>query len=171
MERLEKERQAETRSYKNLMVSDKMTSNKQIAAAEKSVQELEDDFMWSESKNSCFYDVPLPISALKILNHVLKLYTYEICCKIVWYSYDHDVQKYFTCETRSHIDKIVGCRLAYIFDKLILLLPYGFGKQWTSSNICTSQRTWPVDLWAWAHECPVSTRVGYGEIMWRIVTA
>ncbi|CAO2825917.1 unnamed protein product [Amaranthus hypochondriacus] len=45
MEKLEKERQAETRSYKNLMVSDKMTSNKQIAAGEKSVQELEDDFM------------------------------------------------------------------------------------------------------------------------------
>ncbi|KMT18161.1 hypothetical protein BVRB_2g031900 [Beta vulgaris subsp. vulgaris] len=45
MDRLEKERQAETRSYKNLMVSDKMTSNKQIASAEKSLQELEEDFM------------------------------------------------------------------------------------------------------------------------------
>ncbi|KAK9683717.1 hypothetical protein RND81_10G160300 [Saponaria officinalis] len=45
MERLEKERQAEQRSYKNLMVSDKMTSNKQIASANKSLQELEEDFM------------------------------------------------------------------------------------------------------------------------------
>lgn len=45
MDRLEKERQAELRSYKNLMVSDKMTSNKQIASASKSLQELEEDFM------------------------------------------------------------------------------------------------------------------------------
>ena len=37
--------------------------------------------------------------------------------------------KYFTCEIRSHIDKIVGCRLAYILVELILLPPYGFGKQ------------------------------------------
>ncbi|KAK9100978.1 hypothetical protein Scep_024408 [Stephania cephalantha] len=45
MERLEKEKQAELRSYKGLMVSEKMTSNKQIAAENKSLQELEDDFM------------------------------------------------------------------------------------------------------------------------------
>ncbi|GLT25432.1 hypothetical protein SLA2020_005610 [Shorea laevis] len=45
LERLEKERQAEIRSYKGLMVSQNMTSNKQIAAANKSLQELEDDFM------------------------------------------------------------------------------------------------------------------------------
>lgn len=45
MERLEKERQSELRSYKNLMVSDKMTSNKQIASENKSLQELEEDFM------------------------------------------------------------------------------------------------------------------------------
>ncbi|KAJ6799652.1 coiled-coil domain-containing protein 25 isoform X2 [Iris pallida] len=45
LERLEKEKQAEMRSYKGLMVSDKMTSNKQIASASKSFQELEDDFM------------------------------------------------------------------------------------------------------------------------------
>ncbi|XP_052620154.1 uncharacterized protein LOC111885860 isoform X2 [Lactuca sativa] len=45
MERLEKERQAEVRSYKNLMVADKMTSNKEIASTHKSLQELEEDFM------------------------------------------------------------------------------------------------------------------------------
>ncbi|OMO61891.1 hypothetical protein CCACVL1_23185 [Corchorus capsularis] len=45
LERLEKERQAEIRSYKGLMVSDKMTSNKQIAATSKTLQEIEDDFM------------------------------------------------------------------------------------------------------------------------------
>ncbi|KAI8562662.1 hypothetical protein RHMOL_Rhmol03G0052000 [Rhododendron molle] len=45
MERLEKERQAEVRSYKNLMVAEKMTSNKEIASANKSLQELEEDFM------------------------------------------------------------------------------------------------------------------------------
>ncbi|XP_043704384.1 coiled-coil domain-containing protein 25-like isoform X1 [Telopea speciosissima] len=45
MERLEKEKQAEIRSYKGLMVQEKMTSNKQIASASKSLQELEDDFM------------------------------------------------------------------------------------------------------------------------------
>ncbi|KAF2304490.1 hypothetical protein GH714_032053 [Hevea brasiliensis] len=45
MERLEKERQAEIRSYKGLMVSEKMTSNKQIAAENKSLQELEEDFI------------------------------------------------------------------------------------------------------------------------------
>ncbi|KAF8400799.1 hypothetical protein HHK36_014101 [Tetracentron sinense] len=45
MERLEKEKQAEIRSYKGLMISDKMTSNKQIASTNKSLQELEDDFM------------------------------------------------------------------------------------------------------------------------------
>ncbi|XP_042515808.1 coiled-coil domain-containing protein 25 isoform X1 [Macadamia integrifolia] len=45
MERLEKEKQAEMRSYKGLMVQEKMTSNKQIASTTKSLQELEDDFM------------------------------------------------------------------------------------------------------------------------------
>ncbi|GAB2233450.1 hypothetical protein Droror1_Dr00002673 [Drosera rotundifolia] len=45
MDRLEKEKQAEMRSYRNLMVSDKMTSNKQIASTAKSLQELEEDFM------------------------------------------------------------------------------------------------------------------------------
>lgn len=45
MERMEKERQAEIRSYKGLMVAEKMTSNKEIASANKSLQELEDDFM------------------------------------------------------------------------------------------------------------------------------
>lgn len=45
LERLEKERQAEIRSYKGLMVSEKMTSNKDVAGKGKSLQELEDDFM------------------------------------------------------------------------------------------------------------------------------
>ncbi|KAH0643852.1 hypothetical protein AABB24_014353 [Solanum stoloniferum] len=45
MDRLEKERQAEMRSYKNLMVADKMTSNKDVASANKSLQEMEEDFM------------------------------------------------------------------------------------------------------------------------------
>ncbi|KAG5225362.1 coiled-coil domain-containing protein [Salix suchowensis] len=45
MERLEKERQTEIRSYKGLMVAEKMTSNKQIASESRSLQELEDDFM------------------------------------------------------------------------------------------------------------------------------
>lgn len=45
IDRLEKERQAEMRSYKGLMVTDKMTSNKDIASSNKSLQELEDDFM------------------------------------------------------------------------------------------------------------------------------
>ncbi|GFP80276.1 coiled-coil domain-containing protein 25 [Phtheirospermum japonicum] len=45
LDRLEKERQAEVRSYKNLMVAEKMTSNKDIASANKSLQELEEDFM------------------------------------------------------------------------------------------------------------------------------
>lgn len=45
MDRLEKERQAEMRSYKNLMVADKMTSNKDVASTNKSLQELEEDFM------------------------------------------------------------------------------------------------------------------------------
>eukprot|EP00850_Spirogloea_muscicola_P021895 SM000266S09840 [mRNA] locus=s266:145775:147373:- [translate_table: standard] len=43
----ERERVAELRSYKNLMKTEKMTSNKDVAAQSKgkSVQELEDDFM------------------------------------------------------------------------------------------------------------------------------
>ncbi|KAK4761803.1 hypothetical protein SAY87_029687 [Trapa incisa] len=45
MERLEKDRQSELRSYKGLMVAEKMTSNKDIASSTKSLQELEDDFM------------------------------------------------------------------------------------------------------------------------------
>ncbi|KAH6790888.1 coiled-coil protein [Perilla frutescens var. frutescens] len=45
LERLEKERQTELRSYKNLMVAEKMTSNKETASTSKSVQEIEDDFM------------------------------------------------------------------------------------------------------------------------------
>ncbi|CAN1346860.1 Coiled-coil domain-containing protein 25 [Linum perenne] len=45
MDKLEKDRQQEMRSYKGLMVAEKMTSNKQIASESKSLQELEDDFM------------------------------------------------------------------------------------------------------------------------------
>ncbi|EPS65986.1 hypothetical protein M569_08789 [Genlisea aurea] len=45
LERMEKERHAELRSYKNLMVAEKMTSNKDIAAKNKTLQELEEDFM------------------------------------------------------------------------------------------------------------------------------
>ncbi|KAG0566590.1 hypothetical protein M758_7G069200 [Ceratodon purpureus] len=45
LERLEKERQAEIRSYTRLMVQEKMTSNKDIAAKGKSLAELEEDFM------------------------------------------------------------------------------------------------------------------------------
>ncbi|GAA0144170.1 hypothetical protein LIER_04685 [Lithospermum erythrorhizon] len=45
LDKLEKEKQAELRSYKNLMVVEKMTSNKNIASANKSLQELEEDFM------------------------------------------------------------------------------------------------------------------------------
>ncbi|KAG2615679.1 hypothetical protein PVAP13_3NG043900 [Panicum virgatum] len=44
MERLEKEKQAEIRSYKGLMVQEKMTSNRQIASGSKTLQELEEDF-------------------------------------------------------------------------------------------------------------------------------
>ncbi|KAK3024264.1 hypothetical protein RJ639_043958 [Escallonia herrerae] len=45
IDRLEKEKQADVRSYKNLMVADKMTSNKDIASTHKSLQEMEEDFM------------------------------------------------------------------------------------------------------------------------------
>ncbi|CAA2997897.1 Hypothetical predicted protein [Olea europaea subsp. europaea] len=45
LERLQREKQAELRSYKNLMVAEKMTSNKEIASTTKSLQELEEDFM------------------------------------------------------------------------------------------------------------------------------
>ncbi|XP_054788797.1 uncharacterized protein LOC129294441 isoform X1 [Prosopis cineraria] len=45
LDKTEKERQAELRSYKGLMVSENMTSNKQIASASKSLQELEEDFI------------------------------------------------------------------------------------------------------------------------------
>ncbi|KAM7459392.1 hypothetical protein LguiA_036386 [Lonicera macranthoides] len=45
IEKMEKEKQADMRSYKNLMVADKMTSNKDIASTHKSLQELEEDFM------------------------------------------------------------------------------------------------------------------------------
>ncbi|KZV24904.1 coiled-coil domain-containing protein 25 [Dorcoceras hygrometricum] len=45
LDKVEKERQAELRSYKNLMVAEKMTSNKDIASTNKSLQELEEDFM------------------------------------------------------------------------------------------------------------------------------
>lgn len=45
LERLEKEKQAELRSYKGLMVAENMTSNKEIASGSKSFQEVEEDFM------------------------------------------------------------------------------------------------------------------------------
>ena len=90
---------------------------------------------------------------------------------MMWLTCEGECWKYFTCETRFHINKIVGRWLAYILGGLIFLLPYGFGKQWTSPSVCASQRSWPVGLWARAHGCPVSTRVSHGEIMWRIVMA
>ncbi|KAK4274300.1 hypothetical protein QN277_017544 [Acacia crassicarpa] len=59
LDRMEKERQAELRSYKGLMVSENMTSNKQIASASKSLQELEDDFInlptWIKRASSVSY--------------------------------------------------------------------------------------------------------------------
>lgn len=45
LERLEKEKWAEIRSYKGLMVAEKMTSNRQIASAGRSMQEMEDEFV------------------------------------------------------------------------------------------------------------------------------
>lgn len=45
IERLEKEKQSELRSYKGLMVAENMTSNKDIASGSKSFQEVEEDFM------------------------------------------------------------------------------------------------------------------------------
>ena len=45
MDRLEKEKQSELRSYKGLMVAENMTSNKDIASGSKSFQEVEEDFM------------------------------------------------------------------------------------------------------------------------------
>ena len=48
---------------------------------------------------------------------------------MMWLTCDEECWKYFTCETRFYIAKIVGCGLAYILGELILLLPYGFGKQ------------------------------------------
>ena len=53
MERLEKEKQADIRSYKGLMVQEKMTSNKQIASGSKTLQELEEDFMWEGGHDKC----------------------------------------------------------------------------------------------------------------------
>eukprot|EP00271_Cylindrocystis_brebissonii_P021927 TRINITY_DN816_c1_g1_i1.p1 TRINITY_DN816_c1_g1~~TRINITY_DN816_c1_g1_i1.p1 ORF type:complete len:216 (-),score=52.77 TRINITY_DN816_c1_g1_i1:261-908(-) len=41
----ERDRQADLHSYKTIMKTDKMTSNKDVASSSKSVQEIEDDFM------------------------------------------------------------------------------------------------------------------------------
>ena len=41
----ERARQDELRSYKGIMVEEKMTSNKDVASSGKSVMELEEDFM------------------------------------------------------------------------------------------------------------------------------
>ena len=53
----------------------------------------------------------------------------KVVLGMMWLTCEGECWKYFTCETRFHIDKIVGCRLAYILVELILLPPYGFGKQ------------------------------------------
>ncbi|CAO1944952.1 unnamed protein product [Urochloa humidicola] len=45
IERLEKEKWAEIRSYKGLMIAEKMTSNRQIASAGRFIQEMEDEFV------------------------------------------------------------------------------------------------------------------------------
>ncbi|KAJ1688007.1 hypothetical protein LUZ63_019397 [Rhynchospora breviuscula] len=45
LQKLEKERLADIRSYKGFMVPEKMTSNRQIASASNSFKELEEDFM------------------------------------------------------------------------------------------------------------------------------
>ena len=58
-------------------------------------------------------------------------FDFKMAFKTVFNSYLARVLcwKHFTCETRSHIDKIMGCGHAHILGELILLLPYGFGKQ------------------------------------------
>ncbi|GKA78115.1 coiled-coil domain-containing protein 25 [Tanacetum coccineum] len=59
MERLEKEKQADVRSYKNLMVADKMTSNKEIASTHKTLQELEEASCNDNQMFLCFLFRPL----------------------------------------------------------------------------------------------------------------
>ena len=40
-----------------------------------------------------------------------------------------NVRKYFTCETKSNINKIMRSELVHILGEIILLLTYDFGKQ------------------------------------------
>ena len=53
----------------------------------------------------------------------------KVVLGMMWLTRNGECWKYFICETRSHIDKIIGGELAYILCGLIFLLPYGFGKQ------------------------------------------
>ena len=62
---------------------------------------------------------------------------------MMWLTCEGECWKYFTCETRSHIDKIVGCWVIYILHELIFLIPYDFGKQWISLSVCASQHSSP----------------------------
>lgn len=58
----------------------------------------------------------------------------------------------------SHITKIVGyaCTVAHNTYWAIFLTSYGFGKEWTSSNVFASQGLLPANFWAQTHKCPVS---------------
>ena len=53
----------------------------------------------------------------------------KVVSGMMWLTCEESVEKYFTFETRSHVEKIVGCGLACILGGLILLLLYGFRKQ------------------------------------------
>ncbi|WVZ20840.1 hypothetical protein V8G54_008162 [Vigna mungo] len=63
LERLDKERQAELRSYKGLMVAENMTSNKQIASGSKSLQELEEDFMQMSGNQLAIWQIYILITS------------------------------------------------------------------------------------------------------------
>ena len=52
----------------------------------------------------------------------------------MWLTCEREYWKYFICETRLHIDKILDCRLVYILGGLILILPYVFG----NNKVCAS---------------------------------
>ena len=95
---------------------------------------------------SMFFKIILAYNILQWMKSSFK------CSRMCW--------KYFTCETRSYIDKIVGYGLAYILSELILLQLMVLG------NNEPHQLYVKVNGSEWAHRCLVSTCVGHGKIMW-----
>ena len=107
-------------------------------------------YLWVCGPKPTCVPCPHEWAKLKLCDEFLRLNMVselKVVSGMMWLTCEEECWRYFTCETRFHIDKIVGCELEYILGELILLLPYGFGKQWISPSVWQINALDPLVCW------------------------